>query len=490
MIGFTNGLLWECRGKNTIIVRGGKIIDIGGRRILWKYNPKKVYDFEDLPVYPGFIDSHMHLRHLGSSLFHLDLSNVRSKKEFEKKCVEYSRKKRNYVIGYNWDETMWEDGEEPTPESINKIFPNKPCILVRICGHKALINDIMRDRLNMRKNVITEYEVKKALNSIKMSENMIKDMISAAIDYSIKHGITCAHDIESLDVARLMIAMNIKIRLRLYLRDCEVINAIKLRNSFENEKLRIMGIKLFSDGSVGAGTAYLTKEYKNGGRGNLLMNKYDIAKKVADSEKNNLQCMIHGIGDGAIKEIVEGFKIAARNLNIKKFKIRHRIEHFEMANFQMMRSAKRLGLICSMQPNFIGNWGHPGGMMQSKLGNRYIYCNRLSDMKKLRVPMCFGSDCMPLSPIYGIHSAVNAPFKRQKLSVKDAIKMYTFWSAYASHDEKKLGSIKVGKFCDLVLLSESIEDAESIKDVKVVSTIVGGKYVWKKESSLFQIKAT
>jgi len=71
-------------------------------------------------------------------------------------------------------------------------------------------------------------------------------------------------------------------------------------------------------------------------------------------------------------------------------------------------------------------------------------------------------------------------FPEQKITVAEAIEAYTMGSAYAEFQDNEKGSITTGKLADIVLLSDDIFaiDPAKIRDVKVVTTIVGGKIVW------------
>jgi predicted amidohydrolase YtcJ len=72
-------------------------------------------------------------------------------------------------------------------------------------------------------------------------------------------------------------------------------------------------------------------------------------------------------------------------------------------------------------------------------------------------------------------------FPEQKLTVAEAVELYTMGSAYAEFQDKEKGSITPGKLADMVILSEDIFriDPKQIRDVKVLTTIVGGKIVWQ-----------
>ena len=134
-----------------------------------------------------------------------------------------------------------------------------------------------------------------------------------------------------------------------------------------------------------------------------------------------------------------------------------------------------------MQPNFIGEWGGTEGMYVSRLGTKRASSNNpFREVLRSKVKLVFGSDCMPFSPTYGIHSAVNAPYDAQRISVLDAVAAYTRDAAYASFEERLKGTLAVGKLADFVVLSaDPFSAPEQISSIKVVKTVVGGEVVFE-----------
>ncbi|NIW34317.1 amidohydrolase family protein, partial [Candidatus Bathyarchaeota archaeon] len=116
-------------------------------------------------------------------------------------------------------------------------------------------------------------------------------------------------------------------------------------------------------------------------------------------------------------------------------------------------------LILSMQPNFVGRWQQIGGLYDQR-----FEAETVRGMNMFRVALdngarvCFGSDGMPYSPLYGIWSATNHHNERVRLTVEEALRCYTMESAYSVFQEHTLGSLNVGKRADFVVLSENILD--------------------------------
>ncbi|MEF8726566.1 MAG: amidohydrolase family protein, partial [Candidatus Bipolaricaulota bacterium] len=153
--------------------------------------------------------------------------------------------------------------------------------------------------------------------------------------------------------------------------------------------------------------------------------------------------------------------------------------HCEMAREDQIEKMGKLGLIASTQPNYIGKWGLPGSMYESRFSREKLAeLNRFRMFKDKGVRLAFGSDGMPFDPLFGIHWAVNTPFDSQRLSPESAIKAYTRDAAFVGGLEKHVGSIEPGKFADFVLLDgDPIEEPDKIKDMDVEMTFMEGKLV-------------
>jgi hypothetical protein len=145
---------------------------------------------------------------------------------------------------------------------------------------------------------------------------------------------------------------------------------------------------------------------------------------------------------------------------------------------------RKLGLVASMQPNFIGEWGGAEGMYVSRLGPaRTSRNNPFREVLDNGVRLVFGSDCMPFSPIYGIASAANAPFPAQRISPLEAISAYTRDAAFASFEESEKGTLDVGKLADFAVLSADPTDRALLPSIRVIMTVVGGKVAYRAPES-------
>ncbi|MFX1416939.1 MAG: amidohydrolase, partial [Promethearchaeota archaeon] len=226
-------------------------------------------------------------------------------------------------------------------------------------------------------------------------------------------------------------------------------------------------------------TAAVSKPYKGDkdNTGMLLYEKSKYSQTIKKAIKNDIQTVTHAIGDAAIEMVITAFEELPKSLKSKLRDQRHRIEHAEMINEWQIRRAVGLGLILSMQPNFVSVWQLEGGLYEDRFDDE-----RVRGMNMFRAALdnggrlCFGSDGMPYGPLYGIWAATTHPNPRVRLNVEEALRCYTLEGAYASFMEHTVGSLAVGKRADFVVLSDNILDVppEKIKDIQVHMTVVGG----------------
>jgi predicted amidohydrolase YtcJ len=243
-----------------------------------------------------------------------------------------------------------------------------------------------------------------------------------------------------------------------------------------------LGGCILLDGSIGSYTAALEEDYEGqtGQRGVLYEKQQRLSSFVEEAHEAGVQCAFHAIGPRAIEQVLTAYERALARF--PRYDHRHRIEHFEMATDQQIARARDLGLVLSMQPAFEEYWGGPDGMYASRLGARWRITNRLRSIVDRGIRLAGGSDTnvTPPEPLLGIHGAVNHPNEEQRLSVREALRMFTIDAAYAGHNETRHGSISPGKEANFVLLdADPFEVARAeLRRIRVLQTWYRGRPVY------------
>ena len=459
------------RKEKEIYIEGNRIKKVGQIESLISKNTV-VIDAEEKTVIPGFFDSHTHFADMGINREN-DVSECKSIEDVLKKI---EKKKLNVVHG--WDESLFREKRYILKKDLD-IF-DFPVIAFRVCGHLATLNSAAIEVIDLKELDPKFYVLEKGifkedtLSKIskiypKTIENYVRGIENATeLAYSL--GVTSIVDTVTPTIFRAYERIEndgkLGIRAHLYMKAKYINNIMNSGLSrIGSEKLRFNGIKIFTDGSLGAKTAALSFNYKGTDQNGILIYKdEELMELIKKIDENELQAMIHCIGDRAIEQVLDCLE------NIPR-KMRHKIEHVEITNEKIRERIRKLKIPCSLQPNFL-KWSK--NMYIERLGDKAVLNNRYKKMIEKGIKMGFGSDCMPFSPLFGIKCAVNDPYG-ESISIEDAIKIYTSGSAYLAYRENDLGTIGSGKLADIVVLSENI--FSEIEKIKVEKTIFDGKIV-------------
>jgi hypothetical protein len=299
------------------------------------------------------------------------------------------------------------------------------------------------------------------------------DALGAAARSCHRLGITTAHVMSGTEDPLALLAQGERLRLRLVIhppfeRLRELVRE-GIHTGDGDEWARWGGIKLFADGSVGAGNAAVSSPYLGGGRGRLNHPLGWLTRQMVAADRAGWQTLTHAIGDRAIGQVLRAYRRAGGDRGL-----RHRIEHYEFPLEGHVGETRDLGLAVCMQPNFIGNWSGRGRLYDTALGaERDAGCNPLRAVLEAGIPLGFGSDGMPLGPLYGITSAVRAPHEGQRVSLEEAVRAYTAGSALLSGNLPGSGTLAAGSPADIVVLDGPMSD-DDLARRSVAQTWVGG----------------
>jgi hypothetical protein len=498
----------ERRSARAIAVADGRIVAVGDNERIKRSAPRGVdkYDLGGRTVVPGFIDCHTHFISMGVDSMTIDLSRTRTIDEALTLMKEGSKRipEGEWVVGVGWKESGWTGGRFITKSDLDKVCPKHPVVAHRVCGHLSSVNSAAIDRLGISSKtpdvetnaagsltgVLRESAVTIARSAIAPNRQKLTKGLHLAVRMAHSLGVTSITD--NGEAAHLGIyraaeaAGKLGVRVWFNTPSDQLKSRLNLAipTGLGSDFLKIGGLKIFCDGALGARTAALSKPFADdpGNKGALVHERAELEEMVEDANEAEIQVAIHAIGDVGIETAI-GAVSSALDRNPRKDH-RHRIEHLELPMPGHLVKMRRLGMIASMQPNFIGEWGGTDGMYISRIGpERTSRNNPFSEVLKARVRLVFGSDCMPFSPLYGIHSAVNAPYPSQRVSAFDALAAYTRDAAYGSFEEHEKGSISEGKLADFVVLSgDPVANPDRISSMEVLKTVVDGEIVYGRSS--------
>lgn len=477
---------------NSLVTKSTKIINLNGKTVV-----------------PGFIDSHIHVADFGKFLTWINLQNVKSIKELQKKVKERSEKisKERWIIGQGWNQTNFSEKRMPNSKDLDKATSDNPVILYHQCGRVCLVNSKVLDLAGITKKTISPEggkiekdpktgeptgilrETATDLVWTKIPPSTEEEIIEAANLASkkiIESGITSIHWIvtasNEISIIKKLISEN-KLPVRvLIIGPTKILEEL---NNLKEQSEKINAIKVFVDGSLAAHTAALNEPYMDDPEnyGQLFYSQENLDELVTRSQFSNYSLVIHAMGDKAINISLKAIEKA---LKIKPEKnLRYRIEHASVLNQGLIERIKKLGVIVSVQPNCVisefSMWDAINRLGQKRARMLYPIKTLISE----GIKVIGGSDCPmePLNPISGIQAAVTRKFfPEEQITVNEALQMYTINASYASFEENIKGSIEKGKLADLTVLSDDPQSVpvNEISEISVEMTIIDGKIVYKK----------
>lgn len=520
------------RFAEAVAISNGRILATGTTAQIRAYNGPgtKVMDLEQRFAMPGFVDDHAHFMAGSFQLLEVDLKHTRSEAEFAARIAEKVKgmPAGRWLQGGNWDEENWPGARLPTRQMIDAVTPHNPVFLSRYDGHAALANSLALKLAGIDRNtpdpaggvIVRDAQSGDPTGVVKdAAEDLVARVIPAPSDAEMEEalrtglaearrvGVTSVQDI-TMGGESPTGGFNGEIRLlrraetegwltcRFYaitpVAEWQKLAAAGLSHGMGSDWLRMGAVKAFSDGSLGSRTAWMFQPYSdditNYGLTTALMQPPAKMQAILQSASQaGLQTAVHAIGDRANATMLDIYTAIGGNDPAAK---RFRIEHAQHVRPQDFERFARLGVIASMQPYHAiddGRWA------EKRIGHeRAATSYAWRSMLQAGVPLAFGTDwpVAPLNPLLGIYAAVtratldgsnpNGWFPEQRLTVDQALRAYTQGSAYAEFSESEKGTLAPGKLADVVVLSDNpfTVAPEAIKDIHVLTTLVGGKVVY------------
>ncbi|MFC2135062.1 amidohydrolase [Bacteroidota bacterium] len=528
---FTNGKIFTCNDKQpwaeSVIVSGDKILFVGSDSEANNYfdAETEIINLDGDLMLPGFIDSHLHFMTGGFSFITVDLSQVRSRDEFQSTILKFlSDKKQDWITGGNWDNNKFHKNVFPSKEWVDSATGDIPLFVTRTDLHMGLANSkalamagITEETPNPEGGVIQKDKISGQPTGILIDNAMQKlfDILPEpsleesfkALEFAMKEankfGITSVHDIvypKDYTVYQDYTKENkltCRINLVRPISELENFMKLKIHIPFGNEFIQMGALKGLADGSLGSGTAWFFDPYNDDGSSTGLpmdiLTNGKLKEWALKADRNRLQLVIHAIGDRAVSSVLDIYEEII-NTN-PKWDRRLRLEHAQHIRKKDIERMSKMGVIASMQPLHLY---YDGIWCEAKIGkDRINGTYAIKSILDAGITACFGSDwtVTSLNPLMGIFAAVTRNVDGNKfpegwnpserISVKDAVRGYTINAAYASFNEKTKGSIEAGKLADMVILTENIFEIpiDKISGVSVKRTIFGGEIVYDNPGS-------
>lgn len=534
---FINGEIYSMKKEGekfqSLGVKDGKITFLGTDEEAKNVSSKELIDLKGKMMIPGMADAHLHLYAYCQNLTFVDLSKVHNINEMINLMKEKVKnvKKGDWVKGVNFDQSKWKENRFPTLEEMDSISKDNPIIIKRCCLHAVVANSkalkmagigknyqagsggiVELDKDGMPNGILREQSTKvfddilpDPLKDIKVQKKIMQDVLN---DMSSK-GITTIHTYaakiwqynEDINIYKNFEKEG-KLPLRVTvcideLFEPEILTKEKLNNPYR--KVQLGAYKIFSDGSMGSRSAALKKPYSDDPQnsGFMLFTQEELNNKILTGYEHGLQPAIHAIGDRALDMTLAAIEYTLKTTKEKgmtdeeqKNRLPFRIIHVQMIDDDLLKRMKKLPLVLDIQPIFLCTDLH---WIEDRIGKERLKGSfALKTMEKAGLIQTGGSDCPveTYEPLKGIYAAVTRQdmegyptegfLPEERLSVYEALCMYTKNVPYATGQESVLGTLEIGKFADLTVLEKNLFkiDKKEIKDIKVEQTYVAGNCVF------------
>jgi predicted amidohydrolase YtcJ len=514
-----------------IAVRGDRIVAIGSSgAIKPRIGPTtQVIDLQGKLVIPGFVEGHGHFTGVGEAELQLKLMPAQSWDEIVAMVADAVKtaKPGQWIRGRGWHQEKWTKKPQPsvegfpTHQSLSAVSPNNPVYLTHASGHASFANakamevskvtrdtpspdggEILKDPTGEPTGLFRERAsslIRVGLGEPRRTPDeevaRARKILELASREALSKGITSFQDagssLATVDLMKQMIDEGkMGVRLWVMLRQPNQTlapNLAKYRTiDYGSGHLTVRAIKHSIDGALGSRGAWLLEPYsdKPDSTG-LNTTPPDTIRETAKlALEHGYQLCVHAIGDRANRETLDIFEEAFK-ANPAKKDLRWRVEHAQHLHPADIPRFGKLGVIASMQGVHCTS---DAPYVPARLGDKradegaYVW----QKLMKSGAVVSNGTDAPveDVNPIASFYSTVSRKlpdgsvfYPEQRMSRAEALKSYTLNGAYAAFEENSKGSLKVGKYADLAVLSQDITTIpeDEIPRTQVLYTIVGGK---------------
>jgi len=510
----------QCPSVEAVLVEGERIAAVGSAAQALRLAPPgtRTVDLQGRCVIPGFNDSHIHVVAMADYLSEPNLRGLDAG-EIVASLREHYREARPgqtlYALG-------WDYPACPSPHRrvLDAAFPDNPVVLVQFSGHGMWLNGraLARFRIGRRTpdppggtilrdpdgepNGILRDRAAEPVHQARFADMHFnrtrhRALLDRALDELRCVGVTSVQD-NTWVYTTVRLLNRLRRQGRLSCRfSCWSLGArpwlVRLMQlqRFDEYWVRRGPRKYFLDGTFSTRSAWLLEPYADepNNCGKQGVTAGELERILSTAARRRRRTAFHAIGDRAVREFLDALeRVQARFPGARE--LRPRLEHAQLIDPADIPRLARLGVVISAQPGAMDTPEKDAALLGRERAARAYPYRALLDAG---VPLAFGSD-MPgeasYNPLVGIHNAVNPPggapgdsppAARRAITPLEAVSAYTLGSAYAEFQEGEKGTIEPGKLADLVVLSADPLTAprESIRDIVVEMTMVGGKVVFQ-----------
>jgi predicted amidohydrolase YtcJ len=375
-----------------VAIRGSRIVAVGTNDdILKRYTSQLIIDAKGKFLFPGFIDSHVHVAGYGASLFELNLVGTRSSDEILRMVAAKAAALQpgQWIRGRGWDQNDWpsKGKSKPFPDAamLDKVAPHNPVFLSRVDGHAVWVNSRTMEMAGLtHSQKPAEYTVDGGLIELDVkgeptgifidnaidrvakvlpaySKEESQEAVSLALREFVKVGLTSVHDM-GIDEEDFALYKEMSSRQQMPVRvyaavggDGPLWKTMLVSGPYSDgasQHFTVRAVKMYIDGALGSRGAALIEPYSDepGNRGLTVTSFEHIREMAEEALDHGFQICTHAIGDRGNNIVLNAYEEALKKFPDKARDARFRIEHAQILQMSDIPRFKQLGIIPSMQP--------------------------------------------------------------------------------------------------------------------------------------------
>ncbi|UVO54868.1 amidohydrolase [Sphingomonas sp. SUN039] len=477
-------------------------------------------DGKNRTLLPGLFDAHGHVMGLGIAALTLDLSETKTLAEAQAKVADYAKAhpERRWIIGRGWNQEVWGLGRFPTAADLDAVVADKPVLLERVDGHAVWANSAALAAAGVTAKSVSPPGGRIEKLASGAPTGVLVDAASALVEKAVPQPLPAERELALASAQDVLLSLGITaiadmgtspddwnamrragdkgaLRVRIISYANSIDTALSVAGSgptpwLYDDRLRMVGIKMYADGALGSRGACLKKPYADapGQTGLCFLDDTKMRNIMSRAAMNNLQVATHAIGDaanaqvlGAIEELVQTYKGDRR----------WRIEHAQIVDPADLPRFGKNGIIASMQPvhQTSDRKMAEARLDPPRLAGAYAWASMLKNGSVL----AFGSD-VPVesaNPFPGLAAAITRegadgqPFggwqPQERISREAALAAFTTGAAFAGQAEDRIGRLAPGYRADFVLVDVDplLSTPAQLRATKVSETWIGGKRAFK-----------
>ena len=475
------------------LVEDRGIIAYVGDEVPEEYKDAEVVDLGDKALVPAFADTHQHFASFSTFQAGLNVMDAESNEEISEMVREFaSKSKQKTLIAFGASPYSVREKRLISREELDRACPDKEIMVVKYDGHACIVNSKLLKKMDKKVKDLRGYHpdtgemnqeaffrfsdyITKSVSLIDLFRNM-----QDAVDFMASKGIGMVDTVSGVGFAGNLDITFEKIFAKALANGFQLRvfpQSMNIRVATSRKLPRIGGcFECALDGCFGSHDAAMNEPYVDeaGGDGVLYYSDEKVTEFCKAANRAGLQIEMHAIGDRAFDQATRAIRAALDDCPRKDH--RHGIIHDCLPTEEGIKICSEYGIQMPVQSAFI-NWKQePDEYLVSIMGEeRAARLNPLKTFNENGIAVSFGSDapCTTPDPVVWMDKAVHNG--KESVTRKEALRMCTYNGYLATFDEKKRGSLELGKVADMAVLSEDPYTAEDIGSIKVEQLILRGK---------------